>query len=118
MHGTGCAVETWPAAVGSDGVEQIMRRLDRGAALLVRPGDRAARTAARVLLEAGGDDAVAKWRSYGRPIPHGGGLLLRCEGHTAVPWVLETAMTHRRLYGNERRILARELAALGERDAG
>ncbi|MDQ0764478.1 hypothetical protein [Streptomyces canus] len=47
-----------------------------------------------------------------------GGLLLRCEGHTAVPWVLETAMTHRRLYGNERRILARELAALGERDAG
>ncbi|MCX4856282.1 hypothetical protein OG426_40260 [Streptomyces canus] len=31
--------------------------------------------------------------------------------------VLETAMTHRRLYWNERRILARELAALGERDA-
>ncbi|WP_406472687.1 NACHT domain-containing protein [Streptomyces sp. NBC_01615] len=44
-------------------------------------------------------------------------LLLSYEGHPVVPWVLETAMTHRRLYWDQRRILARELAALGERDA-
>ncbi|WP_326663283.1 hypothetical protein [Streptomyces canus] len=194
VYGTGYAVETWLAAVGSDGAEQIMRRLDRGR--LLSSYDRAVAAnalfeagaleparemallalstpnvdrdicekAARVLLKTGGDDAVALleeiWFAHpalgadahwlngvldalprfedrvtdavvGRfarelvALPTAGisdvlrglQLLLSCEGHTAVPWVLETAMTHRRLYWNERRILAREFAALGARDA-
>ncbi|MFF4351416.1 NACHT domain-containing protein [Streptomyces sp. NPDC001530] len=44
-------------------------------------------------------------------------VLLSNEGHAVVPWVLETAMAHRDLFWVQRCTLARELAALGERDA-
>ncbi|WP_327432272.1 hypothetical protein [Streptomyces sp. NBC_01236] len=44
-------------------------------------------------------------------------MMLTTQGHAVVAWVLETALTHRRLYWAQWCDLARELAALGEREA-
>ncbi|MEU1198038.1 hypothetical protein ABZ446_17640 [Streptomyces sp. NPDC005813] len=194
VYGTGDTVATWLAAVGVEGADQIMQRLDGGrllssydrppaakalfdAGALTQAGKMAELAlstpnvrrdsyadAARVLLKTGGDDAVVGleriWSSHPRlggnsnwlngaldalprfedrttdvivgrfarelvdlpsadvsDVLRGLQVLLGNEGHAVVPWVLETAMAHRRLYWGQRRTLARELAALGERDA-